>query len=174
MGVSIVRNGPYSWEAAWIRAARSVGRLRRVYSVDEPMGNVDVEAVVDGCLIFLHHMWDAFLNDETLAHIGKAEVNEALQDPMLALCRDYSNTAKHLRRRGDGERTAIVVEHRNDHRGRSIVIGYGPIDDLGAHTIDALSLAEGGFAAWVAWMERKGVVFPNQARMQDLMRPDFV
>ncbi|MDR6862828.1 hypothetical protein [Phycicoccus sp. 3266] len=138
------------------------------------MGNLDVEAVVDGCLIFLHHMWDAFLNDETLAHIGKAEVDAAMEDPMLALCRDYSNTAKHLRRRGDQQRTALVVENRSDRGGKSVLIGYGPIDDLRAQTIDGLRLAEGGFAAWVAWMEQNGVAFSNPAMIEDLIRADFV
>src|SRR5450756_101735 len=88
-----------TWEHQWFKASQYLGRLRQIYRAD-PVNNIDLMGIVDAFMISCAHMWDAFQNDARLPSIRKAEVDQAMNgDSNLRLCRDYANTAKHLKRR---------------------------------------------------------------------------
>jgi hypothetical protein len=105
-------------------------------------------------MIACTHMWDAFKNDPSLPSIKKPDVDAAMAgNANLRLCRDYANTAKHLKRQRPTDVEAAVLEAGSKGTGNFVTIGFGPATDPRASTIDALVLAEAGCAAWQAFIE---------------------
>lgn len=147
----------HGWNVHWLMTTRHLARLRDAYR-SEPMDNIDLIAIVDAFMVACAHMWDAFKNDPTLTSIGKEEVDAAMAaDARLQLCRDYANTAKHLRRRAPGDIEAAVLEVGSRGRGNFVTVAYGPSIDPRRSTIDALELAESAYAAWQTFIADNGI-----------------
>ena len=81
-------------------------------------------------------------------------------DASLRLCRDYANTAKHLKRRGAGDIEAAVLE-AGKGTGNFVTIGYGPSASPRGATVDALELANAAYAAWQRFMSEHGSEDPT-------------
>ena len=144
-------NGP-TWMHHWFKTSQYLGRLRQIYTAD-PANNIDLMAIVDAFMISCAHMWDAFQNDPGLPSIKKVDVDEAMMgDANLRLCRDYANTAKHLKRRSPTDIEASVLEAGSKGTGNFVTIGYGPAMSPRESTVDALELANAAYAAWQGFM----------------------
>jgi hypothetical protein len=142
----------HDWNTHWLKTTIYLARLREVYQAD-PVSNVDLMALVDAFMIACTHMWDAFKNDPGVPSIKKLEVDAAMAgDANLRLCRDYANTAKHLKRSKPDDIEASVLEAGSKGVGNFVTIGYGPATSPRGSTIDALELAEAGYAAWQTFM----------------------
>ena len=115
-----------TWMHQWFKTSQYLGRLRQIYGAD-PVNNIDLLAIVDGFMISCAHMWDAFKNDPGLPSITKADVEVAMKgDANLRLCRDYANTAKHLKRRGSSDIEAAVLVAGSTATATSSQLGLGP------------------------------------------------
>ena len=147
----------HDWNIHWLKTTKYLARLREVYQ-SEPANNIDLIAIVDAFMIACSHMYDAFKNDPGLTSITKADVNEAMAgDAHLRLCRDYANTTKHLKRKAADDIEAAVSEAGSRGSGNFVTIAYGPSTNPRGSTIDALELAEAGYAAWHAFMTARGI-----------------
>jgi hypothetical protein len=149
-------NGP-TWMHHWLKTSQYLGRLRQSYTAD-PATNIDLMALVDAFMISCAHMWDAFKNDPGLPSIKKVDVDEALKgNANLRLCRDYANTAKHLKRSSPSDIEATVLEAGSKGAGNFVTIGYGPATSPRESTVDALELANAAYAAWQGFMGDHGI-----------------
>lgn len=149
-------HGP-TWMHQWLKTSQYLGRLRRIYVAD-PANNIDLMAIVDAFMISCAHMWDAFKNDPGLPSIKKVDVDEAMRgDANLRLCRDYANTAKHLKRNSPSDIEASVLEAGSKGAGNFVTIGYGPASSPRESTVDALELANAAYAAWQRFMGDRGI-----------------
>lgn len=161
-----------TWIHQWFRTSQYLGRLRQVYSA-APANNVDLIAVVDAFMISCAHMWDAFKNDPGLTSIGKTDVEAAMKgDASLRLCRDYANTAKHLKRRSSGDIVAAVIEAGTKGTGNFVTIGYGSGANPRQATIDALQLADSAYGAWQRFMQDHGIEDPKNVTAMLLAPPE--
>lgn len=105
-----------TWMHQWLKTSQYLGRLRQIY-VGPPANSIDLMALVDSFMISCAHIWDAFKNDPGLSSIKKADVDQAIKsDANLRLCRDYANTAKHLKRHSVTEIEASVLEAEQGRR----------------------------------------------------------
>ena len=147
----------HDWNSHWLKTTKYLARLREVYQ-SAPANNIDLIAIVDAFMIACTHMYDAFMNDPSLPSIGNSEVQAAMSgDPKLQLCRDYANTAKHLKRRAPTDIEASVLHAGSRGTGNFVTIGYGPAAVPHKSTIDALELANAGYAAWQGFMKHHGL-----------------
>jgi hypothetical protein len=147
----------HDWNIHWLKTTKYLARLREVYQ-SAPANNIDLIAIVDAFMIACTHMYDAFKNDTSLPSIEKRQVQAAMSgDPKLQLCRDYANTAKHLKRDKPTDIAASVLEAGSRGTGNFVTIGYGPAADPRGSTIDALVLANAGYAAWQVFMKQHGL-----------------
>jgi len=147
----------HDWNVHWLETTMYLARLREVYR-SAPANNIDLIAIVDAFLIACTHMYDAFKNDAGLASIKKADVDAAMaDDEHLRLCRDYANTTKHLKRKAADDVEAAVLEAGSRGTGNFVTIAYGPSTKPRGSTVDALELAEAGYAAWRAFMKAHGI-----------------
>ena len=147
----------HNWNVHWLKTTKYLARLREVYQTD-PANNIDLMAIVDAFMIACTHMWDAFKNDPGLPSIKKTDVDAAMAgDENLRLCRDYANTAKHLKRSKPADIEASVLEAGSKGTGNFVTIGFGPATDPRGSTIDALELAEAGYAAWQAFIKAHNI-----------------
>jgi hypothetical protein len=159
-----------NWMLQWIKTSLYLGRLRQVYKAD-PVNNIDLMAIVDAFMISCAHMWDAFKNDPGLPSITKTEVDAAMTgDANLRLCRDYANTAKHLKRRHPTDIEASVLEAGSRGARNFVTTGYGPATGPRGSTVDALKLANACYAAWQDFMEAHSIEEPT-AVTADLLDP---
>lgn len=159
-----------NWTHQWFKTARYLGRLRQIYEAD-PANNIDLMAIVDSFMISCAHMWDAFLNDPDLAAIKKEDVNQAMADDAnLCLCRDFANTAKHLKRRSPSDIVAAVLEAGSNGTRNFVTIGYGPRAHAQQSTIDALELANAAYGAWQSFMSEHGIEDPTSVTLA-LLQP---
>lgn len=142
----------HDWNVHWLKTTKYLVRLREVYQAD-PVNNIDLMALVDAFMIACTHMWDAFKNDPGLPSIKQTDVDAAMAgDQHLRLCRDYANTAKHLKRSKPTEIVASVLEAGSKGTGNFVTIGFGPARDPRGSTIGALELAKAGYSAWQAFI----------------------
>lgn len=149
--------GGHDWNIHWLKTTTYHARLREVYQ-SAPAKNIDLIAIVDDFMIACAHMYDAFKNDPSLPTIGKAEVQAAMSgDPKIQLCRDYANTAKHLKRDKPADIEASVLEAGSRGTGNFVTIAYGPASDPRGSTIDALQLANAGYTGWQLFMKHHGL-----------------
>ncbi len=147
----------HDWNIHWLKTTKYLARLREVYQ-SAPANNIDLIAIVDAFMIACTHMYDAFKNDPGLASIKKADVDAARAgDEYLRLCRDYANTAKHLKRTAADDIEAAVLEAGSRGTRNFVTIAYGPSVNPRASTIDALDLAEAAYAAWQTFMTTHGI-----------------
>ena len=150
-----------TWMHQWFKASQFLGRLRQIYAAD-PANNIDLMAIVDAFMISCAHMWDAFQNDPDLPSIKRVDVDEAMKgDANLRLCRDYANTAKHLKRSGPSDIEAAVLEAGSKGTGNFVTIGYGPAASPREATVDALELANAAYAAWQRFMSEHSIEDPT-------------
>jgi hypothetical protein len=141
----------------WLKTSQYLGRLRQIYAAD-PVNNIDLMAIVDAFMISCAHMWDAFKNDPGLPSIKQVDVEGAMKgDANLRLCRDYANTAKHLKRNRPDDIEASVLEAGSKGAGNFVTIGYGSATSPRESTVDALVLANAAYAAWQGFMEDHGI-----------------
>lgn len=160
-----------TWMHQWFKTSQYLGRLRQIYAED-PANNIDLMAVVDAFMISCAHMWDAFQNDAGLSSITKADVDEAMADDSnLRLCRDYANTAKHLKRRSIGAVEAYAVEVGSKGSGNFVTIGYGPPGSSRQSTVDALVLANAAYTAWQRFMREHSIKDHAAAAAAGLLNP---
>lgn len=150
-----------TWEHQWFKTSLYLGRLRQIYAAD-PVNNIDLMGVVDAFMISCAHMWDAFQNDARLPSITKAEVDQPMKAvSSLRLCRDYANTAKHLKRRHANDIGATVLEAGTNSSGKNFVtIGYGPAANPRQSTADALIVADAAYEAWQRFMREHSIEDP--------------
>jgi len=147
----------HDWNIHWLKTTMYLARLREVYA-SAPHNNIDLIAIVDAFMIACAHMYDAFKNDPNLPSIGKVEVQAAMsKNPKLQLCRDYANTAKHLKRDKPTDIQASVLQAGSRGTGNFVTIGYGPAADSHGAAIDALEFANAGYAEWQRFMKHHGV-----------------
>jgi len=147
----------HDWNIHWLKTTMYLARLREVYR-SASANNIDLIAIVDAFMIACTHMYDAFKNDPGLASIKKADVDAAMAgDEYLRLCRDYANTAKHLKRKAADDIEAAVLEAGSRGVGNFVTIAYGPSTNPRASTTDALDLAEAAYAAWQTFMKSHGI-----------------
>lgn len=153
-------NGP-TWMRHWFKTSQCLGRLRQIYAADAA-NNIDLMVIVDAFMISCAHMWEAFQNDPGLPSIRKADVDEAMRgDANLRLCRDYANTAKHLKRRSSTDVEASVLEAGSKGVGNFVTIGWGPSTGLRESIVDALELANAAYAAWQGFMKDHRIEDPT-------------
>lgn len=144
----------HDWNTHWLKTTKYLVRLREVYR-SAPANNIDLIAIVDAFMISCAHMYDAFKNDPSLPSIKGRDAQAAFDgDPQLQLCRDYANTAKHLKRSSPDDIEASVLNAGSRGTGNFVTIAYGPAQDPRGSTIDALDLANSGYTAWQRFMER--------------------
>jgi hypothetical protein len=149
-----------TWMHQWFKTSQYLGRLRQIYTAD-PANNIDLVAIVDALMISCAHMWDAFKNDAGLPSITKAVVDEAMTgDSSLRLCRDYANTAKHLKRSKPSDIEASVFEAGSKGSGNFVTIGYGPATSPRESTVDSLALANASYAEWQRFMRDHSIEDP--------------
>jgi hypothetical protein len=149
-----------TWQHQWFKTSRYLGRLRQIYTAD-PANNIDLMDIVDAFMISCAHMWDAFKNDPGLPAISEQDVQGAMQDDNLRLCRDYANTAKHLKRTSARDIEASILEAGSKGAGNFVTIGYGPATSPRQSSVDALELANGAYAAWQRFMRDHGIEDPT-------------
>lgn len=146
-----------TWMHQWLKTSQYLGRFRQIYVAD-PANNLDLMAMVDAFMISCAHMWDAFKNDPGLPSIEKVDVEEAMKgDANLRLYRDYTNTAKHLKRNSPIDIEASVLEAGSKGAGNFVTIRYGAASSPRGSTIDALELANAAYAAWQRFMVDHGI-----------------
>jgi len=156
----------HDWNIHWLKTSMYLARLREVYRSGSA-NNIDLIAIVDEFMIACTHMYDAFKSDPGLASIKKADVDAAMAgDENLRLCRDYANTAKHLKRKAADDIEAAVLEAGSRGVGNFVTIAYGPATNPRASTTDALKLAEAAYAAWQAFLNSH-----NIAEQSELINP---
>jgi hypothetical protein len=82
----------------------------------------------------------------------------------------YANTAEHLKRKTTTDVEAAVVEAGSRGSGNFATSAYGPSTNPRASSIDALELAEAGYAAWQNFMTRHGI-HAEDALIDPLLNP---
>ncbi len=130
----------HDWSIHWLKATTCLARLREVYR-SAPANNIDLIGIVDSFMIACAHMYDAFKNDPGLASIRKADVDAAMANEHLRLCRDYANTSKHLKRKAADDVEAAVLEAGSQGTGNFVTIAYGPSTKPRGSTVDAVDAA---------------------------------
>ena len=78
-------------------------------------------------------------------------------DVNLRLCRDYANTAKHLKRRSPSDIVAAALEAGSNGSGSFVTLGYGPSANPQQSIIDAHELANAAYGAWQRFKDEHGI-----------------
>jgi hypothetical protein len=152
------------WAYQWRNIQRHLARLREQYQGVNTLGNVDVEETVHALFLSLFHLYDWLHQDGALSLSSTVVNNWIKQHPdSLGLCRDYTNTWKHMKRDRPGARIAQITRIESGPNGQTVTIGYHPWDQPAQPIteVDGLDLAEQSEQDWRDFLKIHGISIPS-------------
>lgn len=164
VGVSIGYNPSPGWSYQWRIIQRHLTRLREQYQGTRMQGNVDVEENVHALMLALNHLFD-WLHQDSATSLTKQTVQAWMDShpDSLALCRDYANTLKHMKRDNPNAVVAQITRIDSGSACQAVTIGYRPSGQPNATMteVDGLDLAERSEKAWLDLLTAQGIAIQS-------------
>jgi hypothetical protein len=162
--VSIGYNPSPGWPDEWRIIQRHLARLREQYQGKRMEGNEDVEENVHARFLALSHLYDWLYQDSSTSltsQVVKAWIDS--HPNSLAICRDYANTFKHMKRQSANAITAQITRIESGPSGQTVAIGYRPSGQSNAAMteVDGLDLAERSEQDWRGLLSLYGIAIPR-------------